>query len=86
MREGHAATMLRSPSRQIRRRLQDALPERDCGMEDWQLTYQKCRFCDRSWPELKSLFKFAVRHWICADCIEAIRQLPPESYAPRKGV
>jgi hypothetical protein len=35
---------------------------------DFGLTYQKCRFCGVSWPKVKGLFKYAVRHYVCADC------------------
>ena len=33
------------------------------------LTYQKCRFCGAGWPELKHLWKYAVRHYICDGCL-----------------
>ena len=33
------------------------------------LSYQKCRFCKRShWEVIGPLFKYAVRHYICATC------------------
>jgi hypothetical protein len=34
------------------------------------LTYQSCRFCHVSWPEVRGLFKYGVRHYICAACRE----------------
>jgi hypothetical protein len=49
---------------------------------DWGLTYQKCRFCGRGWPELKGLFKYAVRHYVCEDCREHYRNSPPSSVRP----
>lgn len=83
MRENHGATMRRSPSRQTRERLNNSLPKCECGPKDYQLSYQKCRFCDRGWPDLRHLFKYAVRHYVCRDCLDFLLQLPPHSYRSR---
>lgn len=36
---------------------------------NYGLTYQKCRFCDAGWPKLDHLWKYAVRHYVCDDCL-----------------
>ena len=40
------------------------------------LTYQKCRFCHRGWPELSHLLKYAVRHYVCNDCYRYFSAMP----------
>ncbi len=32
------------------------------------LTYQSCRFCKASYPNVEGLWKYAVRHYICSAC------------------
>lgn len=39
----------------------------DCG-HPYGLTYQKCRFCGASWPDVEELWKYSVRHYICSSC------------------
>ena len=36
---------------------------------NYGLTYQKCRFCGTGWPKLTHLWKYAVRHYICDECL-----------------
>lgn len=56
------------PSMKTRQRFAyDELVQCDCSAE-YGLTYQKCRFCDRGWPDLPYLLKYAVRHYACEDC------------------
>jgi hypothetical protein len=38
---------------------------------DWGLSYHKCRFCSRGYPEIAGLWKYAVRHYCCNDCRKA---------------
>lgn len=56
------------PGKPTRARLAQPLTQCDTGAEHG-LTYQKCRFCSRGWPELPYLLKYAVRHYACADCV-----------------
>ena len=35
------------------------------------LTYQACRFCQRGWPDVQTLWKYGVRHYACDDCRNA---------------
>lgn len=52
---------------------------------DYGLTYQMCRFCRVSWPKVSGLYKYGVRHYICADCrqtkLQSIRERPVEILA-----
>jgi hypothetical protein len=73
------ATTAKRPSFSARTRARlnderDLIPQCSCGSSDWQLSYQKCRFCGRGWPELKHLNKYAVRHYICDDCLAEARK------------
>lgn len=74
---GRDYTLTGIPERKTRERLKtDAeLVQCDCSLT-YGLTYQKCRFCGRGWPELPYLLKYAVRHYICAPCREHYRRLP----------
>lgn len=78
MRPGIDYPLKCSPSRKTRLRLRDNLIECLCHHE-YGLTYQKCRFCERGWPDLRALLKYAVRHYICEDCRAYFLQLPPAS-------
>lgn len=50
-------------------------------------TVQRCKFCDRGWPELPHLLKYAVRHYVCEDCAEHFAQTAaPRSEPPSKFV
>jgi hypothetical protein len=51
----------------------DDLVHCECSAE-YGLTYQKCRFCDRGWPDLPYLLKYGVRHYVCEDCAEHFAQ------------
>lgn len=46
----------------------DTLLKCECNL-NYGLTYQKCRFCPASWPEVDHLWKYAVRHYICDACL-----------------
>jgi hypothetical protein len=35
---------------------------------EYGLSYQSCRFCKSSWPNVTGLWKYAVRHYICDEC------------------
>ncbi len=59
----------------------DDLVSCEVGSEWYQLSYQKCRFCDRGLGDVDSLLKYGVRHYVCEGCAEHYAQMAQ----PRKG-
>lgn len=73
-------TLTGIPSKKTRERLRAMNVEIaavSCGIQSWQVSYQRCRFCGRGWPKLKRLLKYAVRHYVCDDCREHYIQTAP---------
>jgi len=74
--------LVRAPRRATAVRLRQGREPVRCAFGKWGLSYQTCRFCDRGLGQLRHLNKYAVRHYVCDDCLAYFRRMPVESFRP----
>lgn len=72
--------LLRSPRRSSIDRIRNHVVQCSVGVKDWDLSYQKCRFCDAGLGDVTFLWKFSVRHYICDACRTRVLARPLQSF------
>jgi hypothetical protein len=72
------AIMQRLPSPASVTRILDLKPWMQVTIDQWKYTTQygngQCRFCLRTIYETRHVWKYGVRHYVCNDCREEIKE------------
>lgn len=80
-RPGIDYALVKSPSRRMAARMREPHAAwREFGAADWQISYQKCLYCERGIGELRGLFRLALHQNVCEHCRTYFAAQPLQSF------